>query len=302
MVRWLQRAASGPAAVAAGALVVAAVVAMPTTADGESAGVAALPSCTAAFELDDADNAGFVTFALSGTADPFPAIGDGLTPVATITTGDGPVECVPDLGFANEDQWIDYLPVNVGTDTTERALLLAATPYTGPGYLLPAPDLDAATANGDPGSEAISLRIEADDPALEVVWSPQSVTFPAIDQDELITDTVIAPLGGPDSVLGARMLAILDALEGGGTAPECGDVQPTDDELAAKLVELSGVPPSLFADLPIDDPCLDLILAFALILLEDVVDLRGAAVAVEVNSPAPSPAPTPEPAAPRFTG
>jgi hypothetical protein len=297
-LRVVRGAAAGVAAAAVWALVVAAVVAVPGGDAGGTTSSGAPPSCTEVFGLTDADNAGFVTFALTGTAAPFPAIGDGLTPVATITTGDGPVECVPELGFANEDQWVDYLPVNVSADPTERALVLAAAPLGAPGYLLPAPNLEADVGAETSSDGAIALRIEADDPALEVSWDPQAVTFPAIDQDELIADTVIAPLGGPDSDLGARMLAILEALEGGGSAPECGDVQPTDDELAAKLVELSGVSPSLFADLPIDDPCLDLLLAFALILLEDVVALRGAAVAVEVNGPAPAPAP----AAPRFTG
>ncbi len=84
-------------------------------------------------------NANYVTFNVAGTADPLPGIGQGLTPVITVTDPEsGDVdECIPEIGFDDAESWVAFLGIDA-LDEEELEGVLEVVPYPGtPGYLVP---------------------------------------------------------------------------------------------------------------------------------------------------------------------
>jgi hypothetical protein len=308
------KAFAGMVAVAVGTATVAApVVALPVSADpgGDSTaspsvdGVDAgtYESCSALFGLTDKSNANYVTFDVAGTADPLPGIGQGLTPVVTVTDPEsGDVdECVPEIGFDDEASWVAFLDIDA-VDEEELEGILEVVPYPGtPGYLIPISDDGvepvAAPAELAPAPLSIALRIESDstvNPAFTVTWDPSTLSFPELDIDDVFAD-IVQELGGPTSQLGIRFTEYVD--EEGDDCPD--PPEQIDVELAAALIGLTGVSAS-FIDEITTDTCDQIFIALIIRIFKLDVDSLGLAASVTVNAATPEPSPTP--ATPRFTG
>ena len=304
---------AGMVAVAVGTATVAApVVALPVSADpgGDSTaspsvdGVDAgtYESCSALFGLTDKSNANYVTFDVAGTADPLPGIGQGLTPVVTVTDPEsGDVdECVPEIGFDDEASWIAFLDIDA-VDEEEPEGILEVVPYPGtPGYLIPISDdgVEPVAASAELASAplSIALRIESDstvNPAFTVTWDPSTLSFPELDIDDVFAD-IVQELGGPTSLLGIRFTEYVDEGDDCPDPPEQIDV-----ELAAALIGLTGVSAS-FIDEITTDTCDQIFIALIIRISQLDVDSLGLAASVTVNAATPEPSPTP--ATPRFTG
>lgn len=324
-----RKALAGMVAVAAGTATVAApVVALPLSAapsgdttagpavNGDDTGT--YESCSALFGLTDKTNANYVTFNVAGTADPLPGIGQGLTPVITVTDPEsGAVdECVPEIGFNDAESWFAFLDLDV-QDEEDLELVGAVVPYPGtPGYLVPASRVVLTpVATGSPGSEpepepepaplSIALRIETEstvNPGYTVTWEPSELSFPELDFDDIYA-IIVQELGGPTSPLGIRFTEYV--IEPGGDCTE--PPEQIDVDLADALIGLTGLPKSFFDALLATvsvDTC-DLIqIAGTLRLFQLDVDSLGLPVSVTVNAPAPAPTPgpAPTPVTPRFTG
>lgn len=317
------KAFAGMVAVAVGTATVAApLVALPVSADpgGDSTaspsvdGVDAgtYESCSALFGLTDKSNANYVTFNVAGTADPLPGIGQGLTPVLTVTDPEsGDVdECVPEIGFDDEASWVAFLDTDA-LDEEELAGILEVVPYPGtPGYLIPISDdgvepvaapAELAPAEPAPAPLSIALRIESDstvNPAFTVTWDPSTLSFPELDIDDVFAD-IVQELGGPTSPLGIRFTEYVD--EEGDDCPD--PPEQIDVELAAALIGLTGVSAS-FIDEITTDTCDQIFIALIIRIFQLDVDSLGLPVSVTVNAPAPAPTPgpAPTPVTPQFTG
>ena len=221
---------AGMVAVAAGTATVAApVVALPLSADptGDTTASPAInggdagtyESCSALFGLTDKTNANYVTFNVAGTADPLPGIGQGLTPVITVTDPEsGDVDqCVPEIGFNDAESRFAFLNT---TEIEEVAELVVPYPGTT-GYLIPASKVvvtsagTAEPAQPAPAPLSIALRIGTDSTVLvafTVTWGPSELLYPSIDSDEEAAAIIVDELGGPAIPLGMRFAGEL--LEG----------------------------------------------------------------------------------------
>jgi len=296
-----RRALAGSLALAAGTAAIAAPVVAPPLAAGPLDDDAALApsgvgdtgtyeSCTALFGLTDKSNANYVTFSVSGSASPLPAIDNGLTAVLTVTEAGGTTqECSPQIGFSDQASWNEYL--GQAPDVPEIAVIL---PYGGsPGYLVP--NFSVAPVSAGPAAlpPTLSLRVTSPDPALTVSSAPTGLVFPpAPDESEMLT-LITDELGGPTSPLGARFQVLI------GDGPDCDDTLPIDIELGQAFLELTGLPVSLAPT-----PCSQIGYGVEARFIQLPVQFLGIPVAVTVTAPVPPtpPEPAPEPAAPKFTG
>lgn len=312
-----RRLLAGGLAVAAGtATVVAPVVAPPLGADPLDRGADASPSatgdagtyesCTAMFGLTNKENASYVTFSVDGTADPLPAIGDGLTPVLTVVADGETAECTPEIGFDDVLSWQTYLDNPPGS-AFEEVLVQAAVPApTRPGYLVPGGLQTVGLRSVGPAADGItsvSLRIEGAPAGVTVSVDPTDLVYPAFDADAFL-EGVLTGLGGPESVAGGRFVEFIEG-EGGCNEPP----SAADEALANGLIDLVGLPDDVRALLEEEleasgIPCdAALEVGLFLLVLQAFEPNLGLDVAVTATAPpGPAPEPTPEPVTPSFTG
>jgi hypothetical protein len=313
-----RRLLAGGLAVAAGsATIVAPVVAPPLGADPLDGSADASPSaagdagtyesCTAMFGLTDKDNANYVTFSVDGTADPLPAIGDGLTPVLTVVADGETTECTPEVGFDDVASWQTYLAYPP-SEAGEEALLQAAVPApTSPGYLVPGGLQIVGLRSVGPAAldiTSVSLRLEGVPSGVSVSVDPTELAYADFDGDAFL-EGVLTRLGGPGTLAGGRFVSLL---EGNNTC----DVPPSaaDEALATGLIDLVGLPDDLRALLEEElvatgSPCDGAFQSgLFLLALQAAVPVLGLDVAVTATAdpPGPAPEPTPEPVTPSFTG
>ncbi len=312
-----RRFLTGSLAVAAGtATVVAPVVAPPLSADpldGEADvrpsatdDAGAYESCTELFGLTDKDNANYVTFSVDGTADPLPAIGDGLTPVLTVVADGETTECTPEVGFDDEASWQTYLGYPPDDDLEDVLIEAVAPAPTRPGYLVPG-SLQSVGV-GSVGSSvlevtSLTLRLEGVPSGVTVSVDPTELVYPAFDDDAFL-EGIIAGLGGPETLAGARFVSLIEGNFACAEPPS-----KADEALAIGLIGLVDLPDDartrLEEELVASEiPCEAAFEAgLFLVGLQAIVPLLGLDVAVTATAPpGPAPEPAPGPVTPSFTG
>lgn len=234
-------------------------------------------SCTAYFGLYK-DNSDLVSYDVKteGPVSPDPVIGTNLIPILTVQTSGGEVQCIPELGWTDQDSWAIYLDWSTDTFT-----------YPGSGYhLIPRVGGTFDSLGGVVTVSGTSIRFETDIQAT-VTWAPASpaatetgwfpLDAPTLTSGSPGVSETLARLSGAGASADAVALAETFLV---GPADSCASADP------ATLTSLSDALAVLFGT-PVTDSCFEVEIGTGILYRSTLFDLKVAdsLVVVTLSNP-----------------